>query len=81
MGPELAYELVRQGHEVSIYTTDVDGPGRLDVPVDRPVVSNGVAFHYFHAWTLPGQYIISASLWRARIWSGCLAPWTAKPIS
>lgn len=65
MGPELAYELVRQGHEVSIYTTDVDGPGRLNVPVDRPVVSNGVSFNYFHAWTLPGQYIVSASLWRS----------------
>jgi hypothetical protein len=41
MGPELASELVRQGHDVSIYTSDVDGPERLNVPVDRPVISNG----------------------------------------
>jgi glycosyltransferase involved in cell wall biosynthesis len=65
MGPELAHELVRQGHEVSIYTTDIDGPGRLDVPVDRPVIKDGVAFHYFHGLTGPGKYIISPAMWRA----------------
>jgi len=65
MGPELAAELVRQGHEVSIYTSDVDGPDRLKVPVDRPVVSNGVKFHYFRGWTLPGKYVVSPGLWRA----------------
>jgi len=65
MGPELSYELVRQGHEVSIYTSDVDGPDRLKVPVDRPVISNGVEFHYFRGWTLPGKYVVSPALWRA----------------
>jgi glycosyltransferase involved in cell wall biosynthesis len=65
MGPELAAELVRQGHEVSIYTSDVDGPDRLKVPVDRPVVSNGVEFHYFRGWTFPGKYVVSPALWRA----------------
>jgi glycosyltransferase involved in cell wall biosynthesis len=65
MGPELSYELVRQGHQVSIYTTDVDGPNRLKVPVDRPVIQNGVAFHYFRSQTLPGNYVYSVGLWRA----------------
>ncbi len=65
MGPELASELVRQGHQVSIYTSDVDGPDRLKVPVDRPVITNGVAIHYFRGWTLPGPYVISPALWRA----------------
>src|SRR5271154_5959370 len=64
MGPELSYELVRQGHDVSIYTTDVDGPDRLKVPVDRPVISNGVAFSYFRGLTLPGKYIVSSAMWR-----------------
>jgi glycosyltransferase involved in cell wall biosynthesis len=65
MGPELAYELVRQGHEVSIYTTDIDGPNRLNVPVGRPVIKNGVAFHYFRGQVFPGHYIYSSGLWRA----------------
>jgi glycosyltransferase involved in cell wall biosynthesis len=65
MGPELSYELVRQGHDVSIYTTDVDGPYRLKVPVDRPVISNGVAFNYFRGRTLPGKFVVSLPLWRA----------------
>jgi glycosyltransferase involved in cell wall biosynthesis len=65
MGPELASELVRQGHDVSIYTSDVDGPSRLKVPVDRPVISNGVGFNYFRGWTLPGPYVVSPALWRA----------------
>jgi glycosyltransferase involved in cell wall biosynthesis len=65
MGPELSYELVRQGHDVSIYTTDVDGPYRLNVPVDRPVIFNGVAFNYFRGRTLPGKFVVSLPLWRA----------------
>lgn len=65
MGPELSRELVRQGHEVSIYTTDVDGPGRLNVPVDRPIVSQGVKMHHFRGWSLPGKFVVSLGLWRA----------------
>jgi glycosyltransferase involved in cell wall biosynthesis len=65
MGPELASELVRQGHDVSIYTSDVDGPGRLAVPVDRSVVKDGVVYHHFRGWTLPGKYVVSPGLWRA----------------
>jgi len=65
MGPELSRELVRQGHEVSIYTTDVDGPEHLRVPVDRPVISEGVKTHYFRGWNLPGNFVVSPGLWRA----------------
>jgi glycosyltransferase involved in cell wall biosynthesis len=65
MGPELSRELMRQGHEVSIYTTDADGPGHLDVPVDRPVISEGVKIHHFRGWSLPGTFVISPGLWRA----------------
>ena len=44
---EMARAAARRGHEVTIFTTDKDGPGRLDVPVDRPVVRDGVSLRYF----------------------------------
>jgi glycosyltransferase involved in cell wall biosynthesis len=65
MGPELSCELTRQGHEVSIYTTDADGPNHLEVPLDRPVISDGVKTYYFRGWTLPGSFVVSPGLWRA----------------
>jgi len=43
----LSAALVRRGHEVHVYTTNVDGPANLDVPVDRPVDLDGVRVHYF----------------------------------
>ena len=42
----LARALVGLGHEVTVLTTDVDGPNRLDVPVDFPVALDGVTVHY-----------------------------------
>lgn len=38
--------LGRLGHRVTVITTDVDGPGRLDVPNDRPVMLDGVEVRY-----------------------------------
>lgn len=38
--------LVRLGHRVTVLTTDIDGPGRLDVPTERPVDVDGVEVHY-----------------------------------
>lgn len=43
----LAAASVRRGHEVHVYTTNVDGDSLLDVPTDRPVDLDGVAVHYF----------------------------------
>ncbi len=43
----LAAALARQGHDVHVYTTNVDGDSLLDVPVDRPVLLDGVKVHYF----------------------------------
>jgi glycosyltransferase involved in cell wall biosynthesis len=43
----LASALVRRGHEVHVYTTNLDGPDNLDVPTDRPVMLDGVHVHYF----------------------------------
>ena len=63
--PELSRELVRQGHQVSIYASDVDGAGHLAVPLDRPVIDNGVTIRYFRGWSEPSKYMFSASMWRA----------------
>jgi glycosyltransferase involved in cell wall biosynthesis len=45
----LCRALVDRGHDVSVFTTDVDGPQNLDVPKDRPVDRDGVAVSYFHS--------------------------------
>ena len=63
--PALCRELARRGHEVSIYTTNVDGDGWMDVPLDQPVIHDGVEIRYFAAWTFPAEYKLSFGLWRA----------------
>jgi glycosyltransferase involved in cell wall biosynthesis len=44
---EMARAVAQLGHEVSIYTTNQDGPGELAVPVDQPVWQEGVEIRYF----------------------------------
>jgi glycosyltransferase involved in cell wall biosynthesis len=63
--PELSRELVRQGHQVSIYASDVDGLGHLEVPLDRPVLDEGVEIRYFRGWSEPSRYMFSPAMWRA----------------
>jgi glycosyltransferase involved in cell wall biosynthesis len=41
--------LAALGHEVHVFTTDVDGSGRLDVPIGTPVLMDGVQVWYFHS--------------------------------
>jgi glycosyltransferase involved in cell wall biosynthesis len=43
----LAAALARRGHDVHVYTTNIDGDADLDVPLDRPVMLDGVTVHYF----------------------------------
>ncbi|MEJ0087420.1 MAG: glycosyltransferase [Pseudomonadota bacterium] len=43
----LASALARRGHDVHVFTTNMDGDENLDVPLDRPVVRDGVNVHYF----------------------------------
>lgn len=45
----LCRALVQRGHEVHVCTTNVDGPGDLDVPVATPVDRDGVTVWYFPA--------------------------------
>jgi glycosyltransferase involved in cell wall biosynthesis len=63
--PELSRELVRQGHQVSIYASDVDGLGHLTVPLDRPVMDDGVTIRYFRGWSEPFRFMFSPGMWRA----------------
>ena len=44
---EMARAVAQLGHEVSIYTTNQDGPGELEVPLDQPVWQEGVEIRYF----------------------------------
>jgi len=43
----LCRALARRGHEVHVFTTNVDGAGVSDVPLDCPVEMDGVRVHYF----------------------------------
>ena len=43
----LCRALARRGHEVHVFTTNVDGPGVSDVPIDRTVDLDEVSVRYF----------------------------------
>jgi glycosyltransferase involved in cell wall biosynthesis len=43
----LCASLVRRGHHVSVFTTNVDGDRDSDVPLRTPVDMDGVSVHYF----------------------------------
>jgi glycosyltransferase involved in cell wall biosynthesis len=60
-GPILAIHglckaLVALGHEVTVFTTDVHGEGKLDVPLARPVAIDGVEVRYFPVRLAPRLY-------------------------
>lgn len=48
-GHGLCKSLVSQGHEVHVYTTSMDGPADLSVPIGVPVDIDGVKVSYFKA--------------------------------
>lgn len=43
----LCRALIERGHDVDVFTTNVDGDGVLDVPTATPVDLDGVRVHYF----------------------------------
>ena len=43
----LSKALVERGHEVHVFTSSMDGPNDLDVPLVTPVNMDGVLVHYF----------------------------------
>ncbi len=60
----LTRELVRQGHQVTVMTTNIDGPGVLDVLLEQPVSWDGVEVWYFQV-ERPRWWCFSRSLGRA----------------
>ena len=60
----LTKELASQGHNVTVMTTNADGPGVLDVPLGRAVDLEGVDVWYFPV-ERPRWYFFSAPLGRA----------------
>jgi glycosyltransferase involved in cell wall biosynthesis len=61
---ELCQELARRGHQVAIYTTNVDGDGNMDVPLEMPVFIGGVELRYFSVQR-PRYYKFSLPLFYA----------------
>jgi glycosyltransferase involved in cell wall biosynthesis len=59
----LARGLVARGVEVTVATTNASGNDALDVPLDTPVIEDGVAYRYF-ARTVPGSWKFSWPLTR-----------------
>jgi glycosyltransferase involved in cell wall biosynthesis len=43
----LCRALAARGHDVHVFTTNVDGPGISDVPLNEPVAIDGVTVRYF----------------------------------
>ncbi len=66
----LCKSLVKRGHEVSVFTTNVDGAGNLDVPIGEPVNLDGVAVHYFKVPALRRFYWAPALASRLRAVAG-----------
>jgi glycosyltransferase involved in cell wall biosynthesis len=58
---ELTQEQARQGHEVTVFTTNNDVDGRVDVPLGQPVTMNGVKVYYW-AVTRPTPMTFSIPL-------------------
>jgi glycosyltransferase involved in cell wall biosynthesis len=52
----LCKSLARRGHEVHVFTSNVDGPGVSDVPLGRPVDIEGVQVSYFRVPVLRRVY-------------------------
>ena len=60
----LCRALAARGHEVTVFTTDVHGRGRLQVPLGKPVTIDGVEVRYFPVLP-PARLYLSPRLGRA----------------
>ncbi|WP_341833843.1 glycosyltransferase [Chitinophaga pollutisoli] len=60
----LAESLVQIGHTVTVYTTTANGPGELDMPLDQPVMMDGVRVQFFRRITKDHTHV-SPALWKA----------------
>lgn len=64
IGPthDLNRTLVERGIEVVVYTTNLDGKSELDVPLNRPVILDGVKVFCFPITYKPWQYSLRLHL-------------------
>lgn len=62
----LCKSLVKKGHDIYVYTTNIDGRGDLDVPVDEEVDLDGVKVYYFPV-QFPRRLVFSPLLYRRLI--------------
>lgn len=62
---ELCRELAYLGHDVTIYTTNLDGTQRLEVPVDQPIRGDDGVIRWYFATQPSGLYGVSMSFIRA----------------
>ncbi len=44
---ELSIKLVKRGSDVTVFTTNADGPGNLEVPLGQSIDIDGVKVFYF----------------------------------
>ena len=64
--PEMCRELARIGHQVTLYTTDLDGPGtRLEVEPDRAIRGDDGVERWYFSTQRSGLYGVSRSLTKA----------------
>ncbi len=59
---ELCRELARQGEEVTIYTTDLDGSERMAVPYDQPIRGEDGVERWYFSTQRTGLYGVSIPL-------------------
>jgi len=60
----LCRALAGRGHDIHVYTTNVDGPGNSNVPLAEPVVLDGVKVRYFPCGL--GRRFIARPEWAVR---------------
>jgi glycosyltransferase involved in cell wall biosynthesis len=60
--PGLLRGLIRHGVDTTLVTTDNDPDGRLDVPLNVPVVRDGVPQVFHHVWPVASRFGFAPSL-------------------
>jgi glycosyltransferase involved in cell wall biosynthesis len=58
----LLRSLIRHGVDTTLVTTDNDPDGHLDVPLNVPVVRDGVAHVFHHVWPIASRFGFAPSL-------------------
>jgi glycosyltransferase involved in cell wall biosynthesis len=59
--PALCRAVMDRGHHVEVFTTDIDGPGRLPLPTGRPILWHGVSTTVFPV-RRPRAYALAPAL-------------------